>query len=163
MLRFFHIGLSCSCEMRLIQSQDWRSVSCSISEIMGGNPAGDLKIFSGFLLGSCLTCNFEDHSLIFTTIINQILASDCLVLSFFSHIHLLTFMKQVLWREVFLFHWPEYPTFTTIVVSLFIDWCPHSWCLECVLSNMWWSGYVLFFQAVLGGFIKRCNYHQADH
>ena len=41
----FHIGLSCSCEMRLIQSQDCRSVSCSISEIMGGNPTGTWKFF----------------------------------------------------------------------------------------------------------------------
>ena len=50
---YFHIGLSLSCEIRLIQSQYWRSVSCGISETMGGNPTADLKILSGFLLGSC--------------------------------------------------------------------------------------------------------------
>ena len=92
---YLHIGLSCSCKIRLIQSQYWRSVSCSISEIMGGNPAGEVKFFSRFLLGSFSTCNFEYHSLIFTIIMKQILASDRLVLPFFLHIHLLASCKKM--------------------------------------------------------------------
>ena len=64
----------------------------SIPESTGVNCTGGLKFFSRFLLGSCSTCNFEDHSLIFIIIIKQILASDYLVLSNDSFSYTFTYL-----------------------------------------------------------------------
>ena len=69
--------------------------SCSISEIMGGNPTGGLKcFFQASLIANCSTCNLHHHSLNLIILIKLILASDCLVLSFFLHIHLVTSWKK---------------------------------------------------------------------
>ena len=86
------------------------------------NPTEDLKIFSGFLPGIFSTCNFEDHSSILTTIIKHLLASDCLVLSFFSHIDLLT-------------PWKHYKLFCTCIRKMFNCWTEFFYTLYWKLSN----------------------------